>query len=138
MMVRVWNDNVHPFTQEIAGTTYKIPAKECIELEEDEAKTLVKRFSPIRLGGDDRPLPETYKMLRIDSSDLEKAKNFTQNRHKAGSYVCQACGYVAANKWELDGHTSDQHSEQWEDSDEARASINEAKATRKKRAAAGA
>lgn len=132
MLVRVWNDNTHPFKQEIAGKVYVVPAKQCIELEEDEAKTLVKRFSPIILGGDDRPLPETYKMLRIDTDDLAKATNFVQNRHKAGSYVCQGCGYVAANKWELDGHVSDLHSDQWEDRDEARASINEGKGKKRK------
>jgi len=71
-------------------------------------------------------------MLRIDKEDLAKAKNFAQNRHKAGSYVCQACGYVAGNKWELDGHTSDLHSEQWDDQNEARTSINEAKGRKRK------
>jgi rubrerythrin len=132
MQVRVWNDNVHPFEQEIAGKKYRLEAKSFIELDEDEADTLVKRFSPIILGGDEQPIPESYKMLRVDKEDLAKNRSLRQNQGRAGSYVCQACGYVCANKWELDGHTQDLHADQWEDRDEARASINAEKSKKKR------
>jgi hypothetical protein len=131
MKVKVWNDNVHVFKQEIKGNFYEIPAKKSITLEEDEANDLVKAFSPIYVGGDDQPLPESYKMLRIDSKDIKKNRELRENKTRAGSYVCQACGYVAANKWELNGHTLDQHKHQLDDLDEAKEAI--AKEQRKKK-----
>tara|TARA_R110000796_G_scaffold248508_1_gene375345 strand:- start:3525 stop:3926 length:402 start_codon:yes stop_codon:yes gene_type:complete len=132
MKVRVWNDNIHLFKQEIADKLYEVPAKQCIELEEDDANVLIKRYSPIILGGDDQPIPECYKMLRIDKDDLHRNRMHKQNKNKAGTYVCQACGYVAANKWELNGHSQDMHKDQWEDPEEAQESVN-AEQPRKKR-----
>lgn len=132
MKVRVWNDNVHPFKQVISDKTYFLPAKECIEIEEDEANILLKRYSPIILGGDDKPIPECYKMLRIDTDDLKRNRSVVQNKAKAGTYICQACGYVAANTWELNGHVADVHGASWEDQDAAKAAIQaESKRSRK-------
>lgn len=133
MKVRVWNDNVHPFKQEISEKVYVVPAKQCIELEEDEADILLKRYSPIILGGDDQPIPECYKMLRIDKDDAKRNKLHKQNKTKAGTYVCQACGYVAANRWELNGHSADVHRSQWEDPEEAQDAINKAQAGKKRK-----
>lgn len=133
MQVRVWNDNVHPFKQEIHEKVYSIPAKECIELEEDEADVLIKRISPVLLDGNDQPKPESYKMLRIDKDDLHKNRMLAQNKGRSGTYVCQACGYVAANKWELSGHAQDMHEDQFEDYVEAKSAIaGEARARKKK------
>lgn len=133
MLVRVWNDNIHPFKQEIAGKLYDFAPKSFLEMEEDEADVLLKRYSPIILGGDDQPLATSYKMLRIDSDDLKRNRAQRENKTKSGTYICQACGYVAANRWELNGHTSEMHSEQWEDHDEARAEIASDDIKRKKR-----
>jgi hypothetical protein len=133
MKVKVWNDNKYPFSQEVKGNFYKIPAKEFIEVEEDEASQLVKSFSPIIVGGDSRPLPESYKMLRIDKDDLKRNRDHRQNKAKSGSYICQACGYVASNKWELNGHTMDMHKHQLDDLDEAAESIAEDTKHKKKR-----
>lgn len=132
MLVRVWNDNVHPFKQEVAGKLYEFGPKECLEMEEDEADVLLKRYSPIILGGDDQPLPQTYKMLRIDEEDLARNRAHKENKTKSGSYLCQACGYVAANRWELNGHTQEMHADQWEDQDEARAQIASDKVKKRK------
>lgn len=123
MLVKVWNDNVHPFSQTWREKTYKIPAKQCIELEYDEADAFIKAYSPIVPDYDNNPKPESYKMLRIDEKDLEKMRNLLHNRAKSGSYICQACGYVASNKWELNGHALDQHKEQLEDVQAAEAAV---------------
>ncbi len=132
MLVKVWNDNVHSFKQEIHGVNYVIPAKEYIEIEEDEADRLVKRISPIVLDGNDVPLPTSYKMLRIDADDLKRNRHLRENKTRSGSYICQACGYVAANKWELDGHSLNEHKNQFDDLDEAKMAIQNDRAKRHK------
>lgn len=132
MLVRVWNDNIHPFKQEVNGKIYAVPAKECIEIEEDEADMLVKRISPIILDGNDVPKPESYKMLRIDADDIKRNRNALHNRMRAGTYLCQACGFVAANKDELDGHSLNEHKDQLDDVDEARAAVNAERSRKRK------
>lgn len=119
MMVKVYNKNVHPFKQEIKGKEYKIPAQSYIELDYDDASALVKSFSPIEVDFDNRPLPTSYKMLEIDKDDVIKYRELAQNKAKGGTYLCQACGYVASNRWELKGHAMSEHSHQFEDQDEA-------------------
>lgn len=123
MLVKVWNDNVHPFKQKIAENMYSIPAKGYIEMDQDEADKLLKAFSPIEVDYDNRPLPTSYKMLRIDEDDLKKVRMRSEAKTKGGSYICQACGYVASNKWELDGHSLDMHQKDLDDVEEAMASI---------------
>ncbi len=123
MLVKVWNKNVHPFTQKLNEKTYTIPAQEYIELDEEEADRLVKAYSPIKVDYDGNALPISYKMLEVDKDDLKKAREKRENRTRTGNYVCQACGYVAANKWELNGHSLDQHKDIFEDLQEAAMSI---------------
>lgn len=132
MLVRVWNDNVHPFQQKIGETMYKIPAGQCVEMDEDEADKLLKTYSPIIADYDGRPVATSFKKLRIDEEDIRKNNDRKEARHKAGSYVCQACGYVASNKWELNGHTQAEHPDQWEDPQGAREAIVKETKARKK------
>ncbi len=123
MQVRVWNDNQYPFSQTIAEKLYKIEPRDYIEMDEEEADKLLKTFSPIEVDYDGRPTPRSYKMLRIDKDDLARNRAKRANKNKSGTYLCQACGYVAANQWELNGHTEAEHKDEWEDLQEARASI---------------
>lgn len=119
MLVKVWNRNVHPFKQVIKDVEYKIPAQSYIEIDFDDASKLVKSFSPIKVDFDDNPLPESYKMLEIDKADMAKMRDLAMNKAKGGNYLCQACGYVCANKWELKGHIMSEHANQFEDRDSA-------------------
>lgn len=130
MFVKVWNDNTYPFKQNLHNVEYKIPAGEYIELDEEEADKLLKAFSPIKVDYDGRALPSSYKKLRIDKEDKEKAIRSREARGKTGHYVCQACGYIASNKWELNGHVQDLHKDQFEDPEEALASLEEDKPKR--------
>lgn len=133
MQVKVWNDNVYPFTQELAGKVYRIPAKEYLEMDEEEADKLVKAFSPIRVNYDGAAEAASYKMLRVDQNDLKNIKDKRENKAKSGSYVCQACGYIASNKWELNGHIIDLHKDSFEDRDEALESISKEQAEKKRK-----
>lgn len=119
MKVKVWNRNTFPFKQVIKEVEYKIPAQSFIEIEYDDASMLVKSFSPIVLGSDDMPTQQSKKMLEIDADDVRKFREFSQNKAKGGNYLCQACGYVCANKWELKGHIMSEHQHQFDDRDSA-------------------
>lgn len=130
MQVKVHNDNRYPFEQKIAEVTYKIPAGGFIEMDEEEADRLVKAYSPIAVDYDGNAMPQSYKMIRIDEQDLAKARNMRAAKTKTGGFFCQACGYVAGNKWELMGHIQDMHSQQWDDPEEASKEI--AKENKKK------
>lgn len=123
MLVKVWNRNVHPFKQQLGETKYQIGAGEYVELDEDEADRLVKAFSPIRVDYDGNAKAESFKMLEIDKDDLARNRSKRDNKGKTGTYICQACGYVAANKWELNGHSMEMHADSFEDEDEAKAAI---------------
>lgn len=124
MLVKVWNDNTYPFSQTFKdGVTHKIGPKQAIEIEYDEAMRLLKSYNPMIPDYDNKPLPSSYKMLRIDEADLKRVRDLHQNKAKSGTYLCQACGYVAANTWELNGHVLDQHKEQLADVEAAQTQI---------------
>tara|TARA_R110000796_G_scaffold187266_1_gene304166 strand:- start:595 stop:999 length:405 start_codon:yes stop_codon:yes gene_type:complete len=133
MLVKVWNDNVHPFTQNYHDVLYKIPAKKYIEIDEEEADSLLKAFSQIKVDYDGNAKPESYKMLRIDEDDRAKIRSIRENKAKSGSYICQACGYVAGNKWELNGHIMELHKQSFEDSDKALESLAKDQEPKRKR-----
>lgn len=132
MQVRVWNDNVHPFKQTIDEIEYVIPAGKFVEMDEAEADKLLKAYSPILVDYDGRPRPESYKKLRLDTEDLKRNAVRKEARNKSGSYICQACGYVASNKWELNGHVMDEHKHQFDDNEEALKEIKKDESQRKK------
>lgn len=132
MKVKVWNDNVYPFEQEYKGKRYKIESKKYIEMDQEEASQLLKSYSPIKVDHGNMPLPQSYKMLRVDQGDLDKIKRMAEARTKAGSYMCQACGYIANSKWELSGHIQDMHQDQWEDPEEALKEVVKQNKARKK------
>ena len=65
-LVKVWNNNVHPFTQEFKSRSITIPPQEYIEMDYEEAVEFKGKFSPIITDGDGNPLPESYKMLKVE------------------------------------------------------------------------
>lgn len=107
--VRVWNDNVHPFSQKFHGEMIKIPPRKYVIMEYDEASTFVGEYYPISVDGDGVQLPESYKMLRIEkaSSDEDAIANTTLANMK-----CHACGYESPNQKDLDTHIMTNHSHQ--------------------------
>lgn len=66
-LVKVWNDNIYPFKQQMKGVVYEVPAGGSIEMEYEEAVDFVGMFSPMPpedYAGDHR---EFHKMLRYDA-----------------------------------------------------------------------
>lgn len=93
-LVKVWNDNVHPFTQEFKNGTIKIPPKEFVEMDYEEAIEFKSKFSPISVNGDGVPLPESYKMIRVERPKITPTADL--------SLVNHATGERAATKEELE------------------------------------
>jgi hypothetical protein len=114
-LVRVWNDNVHPFKQVFRDKEIYIGAKKCIEMEETEAYEFRGAYSPITRDGDGQPTPESYKMIRVEKTDKSAHKPV----QAANEFVCQACGFKATNKKELDQHIDAEHLDQLTDKEEA-------------------
>jgi hypothetical protein len=95
MKVKLWNDNAYDFTQTYRDKKYLIPAKEYIELEEDEAHQLCCAYYPPQVDGGGTPKPASYKMLRMENRSSVAPDPFQ----------CVACGYKAMDGKDLKAHT---------------------------------
>lgn len=113
-LVRVWNDNTHPYEEEFKGKTIKIGANKFIEMEETEAVEFKGKFTHIKRDADGQPVPSGYKMLRI-----EKTSKSAHRPSEKLDFTCQACGFIAKNKIELDAHIDENHLDSLLDKDEA-------------------
>lgn len=65
-LVRVWNDNVYPFSQEYKGKKISIEPGKYVMMEPDEAVEFRGMYSPIIKDKDGNPHPRGYKMIRVD------------------------------------------------------------------------
>lgn len=105
MQVRVWNDNIHPYYEEFRDQKIKIPAKSFIMMEAGEAHLFRGSFAPIKVDADGNPIPEGYKMIRIEensSATPDTVKETPKN-------VCQACKYEASSEKDLSEHIESSH-----------------------------
>lgn len=103
MKVRVWNDNVHPHTEQFKGQTVSIAPKgtvdgagepaNFVEMDFEDAIQFKGQFTPPVLGADDAPDPRHYKMIRVDWPK--------QPAVKADPLVCHADGTTAGSAAEL-------------------------------------
>jgi hypothetical protein len=93
MQARVWNDNTYPHTETFKEKTITIAPKSHIEMDYDEAKEFKSKFTPIKTDGEGNPLPESFKMIRIEKLGAPEAATLP--------LVCHATGKVAANPAEL-------------------------------------
>lgn len=67
MIVKVFNDNVHPHKEEFKGTKLEIPAKGFIEMEYEEAVQFSGQCTGIApIGEDGGPDARFFKMIRVE------------------------------------------------------------------------
>jgi hypothetical protein len=104
VMVRVWNDNKWPYTEEFNEKTISIAPGKFIEMEMMEAADFMGRFIPIHRDGDGQPIPQKAKMLRMERT----SKKFLHSQTDP-DLTCQACGFKGKTKKELDQHIDDTH-----------------------------
>jgi hypothetical protein len=99
--VRVFNDNVHPFTQKFQGEVITIPPKGFIEMDFHEANTFVHKPSPMKKTGTG-DCPTGYKMLRIPVEDLRAARD--SEAQKVTAYKSHVDGTLHASPEDVEKH----------------------------------
>jgi hypothetical protein len=65
-IVRVWNDNEYPYKEIFQDEEIRIPAKKFIEMDEKKAILFKGTFAPMKLDAQKKPMPEYFKMIRIE------------------------------------------------------------------------
>jgi hypothetical protein len=92
-LARVWNDNVYPHTEKFKEQEITIPPKSFIEMDYHEAKEFRSQFTAIKTDGERNPLPQSFKMIRVEKLGTDEAVNLP--------LVCHATGKLAASEAEL-------------------------------------
>jgi hypothetical protein len=111
MEVRVYNDNIHPYSEKFKGEPISIPPKGFISMDYFEAVEFKGSFSPILVDGGGAAMPESYKMIRI-----VKPEDFTIEESK--EIQCHSCGKKFESADLLDSHITASHVELIVDKDE--------------------
>ena len=106
MIVRVYNDNVHPYSEKYKGRQITIPSKGYIEMDLNEAHHFLGT-NPGIANRDASGLqsPETYKKLRIERPQETKTKAQAQ----AKSFDCHACNKRFESKSAYESHVEEMH-----------------------------
>lgn len=122
-LVRVYNDNVHPYTEVFKDEKIFIKPKGFIEMDEFDAIQFRGTYKSPVLNVDGVHMPEGFKMIRIEKFSGEVAA-----APKVDDHQCIACKYKGASKADLEEHVKT-HKDQLVVDEEAEAEI---KAKRKK------
>lgn len=119
-MVKVWNDNKYPYTENFRGNKVTIEAGGFVEMDYDQAVLFLGTFVPIVKGKNGLQDPRSYKMLRIDQEDR---KNYVLNNSLGEKedtekvFVCHACSKEFRTKKGLEKHIKDKHLNEMADDD---------------------
>ena len=85
MKVKVWNDNQFIYEEEFKGEKISIKPHEFILMERSDAILFKGTMNPVKVNGDGIPLPESYKMIRIEqpsAKELRKMKDMDEDLDK--------------------------------------------------------
>ena len=106
MQVKVWNDNIHPYSEDFRGQIIKIPAKSFILMDEGDAHLFRGSFAPIQVDGDGNPVAEGFKMIRIEKADDQSSAPRVEEPKK---HICMSCKYEASSEKDLSEHIDSNH-----------------------------
>jgi hypothetical protein len=93
MQAKVFNDNTYPHTERFKGKEITIGSFEWIEMDHDEALEFIGQYTPILTDGENNPLPQYRKMLRVEKFGPSIAPPLP--------LVCHATGKFASDQNEL-------------------------------------
>lgn len=118
-MVRVCNDNVHPYREQFRDHEIFIKPKNFILMEAGDALLFKGSFAPIKVDADGQPIPEGFKMIRIEEipGGVEEVQ-VTEAKH-----ICQACRYEGSSEKDLMEHINSNHKDQVIVDEEAEAAL---------------
>lgn len=111
--VKVFNENVFDFKSNFKGDPVFIKAKSYWKNEDGtdrimdifEANDFRCDYHPIKLNGDGKQDPETFKMIRIEKVDQEAAAPVMSE------HTCNLCKHKSPSAHELDAHIKFKHAE---------------------------
>lgn len=112
--VKVWNDNVHDFTQKFREETVFIKSKGFIEMDYEDAVTFLGKPFPMKFDGNRIQKPESYKMLRIETRD---GKIPLEGETKVVAFKCHKDGTLHATQADLDKHINENFLDSLEDTE---------------------
>lgn len=72
-LVKVWNDNVHPHSENFKGSVIRIEPGKYVEMEHEDAVDFMGQFTPIVVDGGGNHDPRGYKKLRLDAPPVVAA-----------------------------------------------------------------
>lgn len=108
--VRVYNDNVHTFTQKFMDENIEIEPGKFILMDEHRAVKFKGHYSPIELDGNGQPMPTSFKMIRLEKIGPDEKPR--------AIFKCMACEAPEfQDQVALDAHIDSKHSEVWVDQD---------------------
>jgi hypothetical protein len=106
MFVKVWNDNVHPYSEKYMGKDVYIAPKAFIEMDHNEASHFLGTRPPnVEVDANGIQKPTSYKMLRIEKGNGSKTPTPKQE------FRCMADGKVFHSQAELDAYIAENHVE---------------------------
>jgi hypothetical protein len=109
MLVKVWNDNKHPYTEKYKGETIHIPAHSYITMDWNEASHFLGTMpSNLLVDNSGKQKPETYKMLRIEHPGQAPKADVKQ-------WACHSCGKDLNTKAAYQAHIEEFHAEDFVD-----------------------
>lgn len=83
--VKLWNRNVHPFSQDFRGEKITIPAGGYIEMDYSDAVAFKSKLSPVYFNGQGVQDPKSYKMLEVDGLPSHDITTVAFKSHIDGS-----------------------------------------------------
>lgn len=108
--VRVYNDNTYVYRERFMDDDIVIEAGKYITMDEQKAVRFRGTYSPVELDHDGKPLPKSYKMIRLEKVDAQASK-------VEEKFSCMACAKDFTNQKSLDQHIDASHQEQWADAE---------------------
>lgn len=106
MLVKVVNDNVHPYVEKFKGQHIHIPPKGFVEMDWNEASQFLGTMPPnIEVDANGEQKPTSYKMLRIEKGISVKPESIVPE------FLCMACNKDMHSKLSLDAHIEAEHME---------------------------
>lgn len=103
--VKVWNDNDFDYKETFKDNEVKIPAHSFIEMEYYDAHEFKGTFKAIQRDGDNQPLPQSYKKIRVEEAKVEVDAKIELN-------TCAACKFRGASPKTLLEHILAEHADQ--------------------------
>lgn len=109
-MVRVYNDNVHPYSEKFNGQNINIPPKGFIEMDFYDANLFLGTMpGNLEVDASGIQKPTSYKMLRIQKEWSSEPQT------EVKKYICHACNKDLLTKSAYESHIEEFHLDDFAD-----------------------